>query len=367
MKMKLHYLLMALFGLVLFACEPNESEIIKPDAIDDNGLSSVIDNGNGEVVCPEPVSYPLRYGFEFENLTVDGDVQIWNDETNLYVKVTSAEGFNGNTDPDLYLFVDADLNNLPLNSFSFPDLDPTLFDHTANVAGTMHTFEIPLASIPGYNQVCGEQELYVFLAAEVITGGFPLIAYAGSTFVDGSAPWYYDTYTPQCCEGGGEESCETAFAKFPVQGDGVEGYVFTDKDKANPEGYPMLGIDTRWGWAGAICEDGDYEFPIWAAAGQNDTNKGAWVGTLYVTVDEGEIEVCFEMDGDYEMSELHIYASSDAPETAAPGQYGYVLEFEEGEDDHCASFEFDGECVWVIAHAEVCGEFDLEEEEEEEE
>lgn len=355
MKTKLHYLVIALFGLALFACEENQSEI-QPQ-IDD--LTSVADNSTREemIVCPDPVTYPLN----FDGVRTAGEVSISNDEMYMYVTVYSPEGFHPSINPDIYLFVDADFGNLPLNAWNFPDLDMSKFNYTADVEGTEHTFEIPLAEIPGYNRECGVQELYFFVAANVKYSGATITTYAGSTFVDGSAPWWYDTYTPQCCE---EVimNCETAFAKFPVEANGITGYVFTENANANPENYLMLGIDTRWGWAGAFCAEGEYEFPVWAAAGQNNTEKGTLVGMLHVDVTDGSVEVCYDMYNDYDMSELHIYASSDAPTTAAPGQYGYTLEFENGASDHCASFEFDGECVWVIAHAVVCGEFDMEEE-----
>lgn len=314
------------------------------------------DDDNGDkVVCEEPVPYDLR----IDQNTIGGEVLISNDESYLYVTVNSDDGFNPNTDTDIYLYIDSSIDNLPLNALNFPDLDPALFEYTANVEGNEYTFEIPLEDLAGYEGECGTQSLTVFLAADLLYNEATLLSYAGDIFVDGSAPWWYDTYTPACCEEQ-EDRCETAFAKFPLEGEGVTGFVFTDMQNSNPEEYPMLGISNRWGWAGAICEDRDYEFAIWAAAGNNDTEKGEWVGTLNVRVDDGEVEVCYDMIDDFYMSELHIYASSETPDTAAPGQYGYTMEFDEPQSEYCATFEFDGDCVWVIAHAEVCGDYEIE-------
>ena len=359
MKTKLHYLLMALFGLALFACE-SESELVQPDL---DGVALEIDDQSGEL-CGEGETYPLRLD-EFTSL---GTVDVSNDDMYLYVTVNADEGFNPTADPNLFLYVGTNLGDITLNSLEYPVLEAANFDYTATATEMTYTFNVPLADIAGYNQECGVQELIVFVGAKAITGGAYFNGTAGEMMYEGnpSVPWFYDMYTPQCCEDG-EETCETAFAKFDVRDEGLMGYVFTDKEKDNPEGYAMLGIATRWGWAGKFSADGSYEFDIWTAAGRNDTNKGAWVGTLYVDIYEGDVDVCYDLMDGYDMKEVHIYADDEAPTTAAPGQYTYVMEFDEDQTEHCKSFEVEGDYVWLIAHAVVCGEYDLEEEEEEEE
>ncbi len=354
MKMKLNYWLMALFGLALFACESTESDIVNPVASGDNGIAAAIDNGSSQV-CAEPYTFPLQFD-PFEDRPA-GDVTVSNDDMYLYVTVASDAGFDANLDPNILVWVGVNQADIPVNEWNFPDLNPDNYDYKIYAGDMEYTFTIPLADIEGYNNECGVQELYLFIAAYVdyeIDGGgiVKLTAYGGNQFVDGSAPWWYDMYTPQCCEDEGEIGCQTAYAKFPAD----MGYVFTDKNNANPDGHPSLGIGNNWGWAGLFTEDGKYEYNIYAGAGRNDINKGTLVGTLTVEVDGDEVTVTYDLSGSNTMEVIHIYVSNDEPTTTAPGQYGWTVEDMGELTSYSHTFTVDGdEDIWVIAHAEVCG------------
>lgn len=363
-KFKIHYILMALFGFALFACESTESDYVNPD-MNINGLASLIDDSQNGSVCAEAVTLPLQ----FEVGRTAGEVSISNDESYMYVTVASDAGFNPNTDPNILLWIGTDINDLPLNQFSFPDLDPNLYDYKTKADGSDYTFMVPLADITGYNQECGVQELVVFVASYVVyiqNGNMSfLTSYAGNIFVDGSAPWWYDTYIPQCCEDT-EDRCETAYVKFANDG---TGYVFASRDRANPEGYPSIGISNQqWGWAGKFTEDGTYEYDIWGAAGLNDTNKGSLVGSATIEIDGDMVTVTYNLSGGFSMDVVHIYVSNDVPTKTAPGQYGWTVEFEDSQTTYSNTFEVDGESdIWVIGHAEVCGPYPSEDDDKEEE
>lgn len=84
---------------------------------------------------------------------------------------------------------------------------------------------------------------------------------------------------------------------------------------------------------------------------QTGAHETAWGGNVAVT---------YNMSGGYTMEEVHIYAGDSKPTTAAPGQYGYTAYFDPRESGHTASFSVsdgNGDGIWIIAHAVVCGAF----------
>jgi hypothetical protein len=190
-----------------------------------------------------------------------------------------------------------------------------------------------------------------------ITGEDGVYNFNVGTLCDGIAP-------PPVGEDPPYNGCETAFAKFDNI-DGI-GYVFTNKASANPESYLVLGISTRWGWAGNIKVDSTYTYDIWAAAGQNDTSNGFLVGHLNLTINENNVTVNYVMDEGFTMKELHIYAMDTPPTNTANGNYTYgddaisgVFENLSGGDKKQFTLSFnltdhDNDGLWFIAHADVC-------------
>jgi hypothetical protein len=346
-------------GLAMVSCEPYESEVISPKAdLAENIPSSFSTSVSENNMCSEAYIIPLNY-----DGGTTGNVSISNDDLNLSVTISSTNGFQ-NVSNNVALWVGTDLADLPKNNFGIPLDIETSFDYLAQAAGTEYTFIVPLANISGYNtETCGVESLFVVTSvkAVIVVNNLPalLTAYGGNSMVDTSFPWWYDTYTPSCCEQVIEGSCETAYAKFPVSGDFGNGYIFATNDKANPDSHSSLNLtNNQWGWGGRFIEDGEYEFDIWGGAALNDTRKGTLVGTLKVSVDGNDVKVSYDIDPGFGMSELHIFVGSSAPSTTAPGQYGYTREFDSYVTSHIADFTIDGErAVWIVAHAVVCGAY----------
>ena len=160
----------------------------------------------------------------------------------------------------------------------------------------------------------------------------------GDCLPDGDDPCPNDP-TNNCDEEECDElkSCETARMY------GNHTFV-TDEDE--------LSIGSLWGWAQKMTEgDGEYKFPFWAAAGQNDTSKGYLVGYVYVNVDGSDVEVSIDVCEDVELNVSHIYISNDKPTNTAPGSYGNTDD--DPEDEKTYDFDIDGD-FWLIVHAEVC-------------
>lgn len=126
-----------------------------------------------------------------------------------------------------------------------------------------------------------------------------------------------------------EKDCETAFAR------GTDGATcFIDN------GF------SRWGWSIGPLAEGDYSYDVYAGAGQCDINKGELVGTVDVSYSGGNVDVTYNIDSAYEVTETHTYAGTamyptkKGEPTVAPGQYS-ITEDLSGE-------------IYVIAHAVVC-------------
>ena len=88
----------------------------------------------------------------------------------------------------------------------------------------------------------------------------------------------------------------------------------------------------RWGWThGPLAAGGTYTFDIWAGAGQCDTSKGTYVGTVEISYNGGNPIVTPTLEPDFEIVETHLYiGSTQLPQvakgkktepTVAPGQY----------------------------------------------
>ena len=134
--------------------------------------------------------------------------------------------------------------------------------------------------------------------------------------------------------------CETAFAR------GVDGATcFADIDDAFGTDYDF----SRWGWTIGPLSEGDYTYDVYAGAGQCDISKGALVGTVDVSFNNGEVDVTYNIDPAYSVDETHTFVGStpvpfgkNGRPTVAPGQY-YI-------EDNL------GDEIFVIAHAVVCGD-----------
>ncbi len=84
-----------------------------------------------------------------------------------------------------------------------------------------------------------------------------------------------------------------------------------------------------WGWTNYISK-GEYTFPLYAGAGQNDISKGTLVGEVRIVYAAGCVTVTYEVyDASYAyvLAETHLWVGTtplplnDGTPTAAPGQF----------------------------------------------
>jgi len=154
--------------------------------------------------------------------------------------------------------------------------------------------------------------------------------------------------TPNCEDDPDGEGHETAYAFG-------EEYAtcFLDLD-LNNDG---RGDFNRWGWTNYISE-GTYEWPIYAGAGQCDTDKGTLVGYLSVDYALGTLVATYTILDEYALDKTtHMYVGTGAvPQdcdkkcvgTVAPGQYTDM-----GDYKYTYTFTDLSGPVYLIAHAEV--------------
>ena len=101
--------------------------------------------------------------------------------------------------------------------------------------------------------------------------------------------------------------------------------------------------------------------PFYAAAGQCEPDKGAQVGTIIVTYEDGNVSVTYDIFDGYVLKEAHLYvgckqyAESKNGPTTAPGQYPFNLSWG---DNYVQNYTFEGITatggIYVIAHGETC-------------
>jgi len=132
-----------------------------------------------------------------------------------------------------------------------------------------------------------------------------------------------------------ESVCETAFARGD---DGATCFIDLEEYNFN-----------RWGWTIGPLSEGEYTYDIYAGAGQCDIEKGTLVGTVDVSYTDGDVDITYNIDPQYDVEETHSYAGNNivptkknGQPTVAPGQYT-IGENLEGE-------------IYVIAHAVVCSD-----------
>jgi hypothetical protein len=309
--------------------------------------------------------------------TIDvGSVSVSNDATNIYVTYTldyqNSTCSDGPVDAEfgnLHVWIGNDLLQLPATNGNaqcpggvpqpgqFCQADPG-HSACADATGlTTYTFTFPIADLNLANYTCGDN-LYVFTHAEVNLKNCDGTQSRQETAWGGPTPgtcnrWYfYGSFTPNCnCGGGGgEATCETAYAKG--------GYVWTTDRRSNPQNLPSLNLTrNRWGWAINLTTPGVTTYDIWAGAGLNNTANGTKVGTLTLNWDGSNVVVTYDLTGPWLLEEVHIYAGDNSPTTIAPGQYGFI-------DDPVAASTYTTTLpladtngvggVWVVAHGITC-------------
>ena len=358
MKRKIYLLGML---AAMFACteDPYVIESLEADGDLNAVYSSVL-----EISDPCGLEeFPLWAG-----QTIDaGKLVVYNDAENLFVTIISTEGFQ-EVSENIKMWLGTDLTLIDGGGLNRPSAGKFPFKATVGAGETTYTFKVALKDVPGYDaSLCGDDAtpIYVVVHADVLAkdkdGNISSqTAWGGNVPGLGKAWWFYAKYTPYCCDGNGEPEylLETAFAY------GTHVFVTKLEGKRlgsnNPDGLKYLNLSrNRWGWA-LNLKTGDFgtkELNIWAGAGLNNTRAGTLVGTATIVYNSSGVSVTYNMDGDYLLDEIHVYASDFVPSTVAPGQYGFMEYF----DPMVSSFgpEFfavsdsNGDGIWLILHAVV--------------
>ena len=121
----------------------------------------------------------------------------------------------------------------------------------------------------------------------------------------------------------------------------------------------------RWGWTNGPLSTGEYNFDLYAGAGQCDTEKGTQVGILTINYNEltGTAEIGFEMLDGFVLSETHLYIGNDpypndkkGKPTVAPGQFPYQHDIDDAASDSYIINDLSGE-IYVIGHGVVCTDY----------
>jgi YD repeat-containing protein len=349
-------------AMVIASCDPLGFET--QTNYDDYGNvinhTIVLDNGTVLDVC-NTATYNLNAGNTFKDA---GDVLVSNDNDNLYVTVYATYGFQ-NVSENLKVWVGTNLDLLPANNNGVPIQGQFPYKTTVANGVKEYTFTIPFADIDGYgSDVTCNTKFYTYVHGDVFSdmNGGTDTAWGGDTCKTSQDKtfgkrWVCSiVYQGRCCgtpPPPDEGYTQTAFAKG--------NFVFTTDTKSNPEKLASLNLTkNRWGWAINIKDVGSYEYEIWAGAGLNYTSNGTLVGTLRVTWDGSNATVAYEIDPDFSLCGIHVYAGDFRPTTIAPGQYGYTMSFDPKVNNYSNTFAVadsgtDG--IWIIAHAGVFGDY----------
>ena len=270
--------------------------------------------------------------------TVVGSVCVSNDSENLYVNYSTTGEWLLD---EAHLFVGQSLSDMPQTKKGNPKIGN--FPYKSEDLGVNYAeFTVPLSEIG--NPACNS-DLFVAAHASVSKeNGDGSVQQEtswsnGSRFVERGSWAMYSTYQLSCEDDPdtGVDSCEKAFAK----GDST----LID-----------LGLtNSRWGWAITNLLPGQYSYPIYAGAGQNDITKGTYVGDLEVIYDGSTLSVSYNMFAGFVMQETHLFASADEPTTIAPGLYGNLHELTPASSSDSYTISgFNGEPLNIIAHAVSC-------------
>ena len=126
----------------------------------------------------------------------------------------------------------------------------------------------------------------------------------------------------------------------------------------------------NWGWTTQITEIGEYEFDLYAAAGQNILSNGFKVGVVEVIVTAGSVVGLFDievtyiidegLDYDYWIDEAHAWIGSteqpimkNGKMTNALGQYNYSPHISsDGLEAHVMVEDVQGS-FWIALHSVV--------------
>jgi hypothetical protein len=160
-------------------------------------------------------------------------------------------------------------------------------------------------------------------------------------------PGFWIEYCKQTCQP--PTSCETAYA-FGL-------------DKANCF-LTIPGVTSNnWGWSNGPIGAGTYSWPIYAGAGQCNTNNGTLVGTLLVNYTPPTATITYSMGSGFVLNATHLYVGNlilpkkNGKFTTAPGQFPYKHENLNGLFSDTFTINGLSGSIYIAAHSEACGNY----------
>ncbi len=267
-----------------------------------------------------------------------------------------------NVPGSVHFFVGSSLSEIPVTKSGNPQVG--LFPYKSNnLAGqTTYSFTIPFATLCF---TCPGPEQYIVAAHAAVRKLLSNGTYQTETgWGDGQrlvqrGNWAMSNIIFISCDLTNpppQASTETAFAF-----DGDQNGCFQNYSD-------FISNPNRWGWTNGPLSVGNYNFPVYAGAGQYDLSKGILVGNLAVNYTGSTATFTYSVSGTnpttgvpYSLREVHLYAGNEQfPRnnqnefTIAPGQYPKKAS---GLNSQTHTFTVNNLAgnIYVIAHAVVYG------------
>ena len=292
-----------------------------------------------------------------------GTVTISNDKDNLYVDfdITAPWAMT-----ESHVAVADTLAGIPMTNKGMPKIGNFGLQRSYAPPASSETYVIPrpdLSLDPNQEVVVAAHATLVSLNSDGSVAARETGWADGSWFVDRGSWATYVSYIRQDCvvDPPVETATQTAFAKDVTGGSAT---CFLDLD-LNDDG---KGDFNRWGWTNGELVEGDYEFELYAGAGQCDVRKGTDVGRVNVSYHDGSATVTFTAEGKngstgvaYSMEDAHAYIgsailpSNNGDYTVAPGQYPQIDSELKGATGKSFTFTGLSGPIYFVAHTSVAG------------
>lgn len=285
------------------------------------------------------ICYDLIAG---QNITA-GEVCIYNDTSNVIVTYKTYDEW---LISETHLWIGTDLEDMPTTKVGNPKIGNFPYKEE-NVNLNISTLIIPYSEI---GDISCDTTLFIAAHASIekeIDSGSVQQETAwsqGKEITSGKSWAMYSEYQIECDPDVPPEpvQCETSFAKGES--------TLID-----------IGLtDSRWGWEIGPIGPGNYQYPIYAGAAQNDISKGEYVGTLEIFYDGSSVSVTYQALTNYVFTETQLYVGTTHSTTIAPGLYGNIHDQLGGvTNDSFIVDGFNGEAIYIIAHAVSCPVSDI--------
>ena len=125
------------------------------------------------------------------------------------------------------------------------------------------------------------------------------------------------------------------------------------------------GVNSNnWGWSNGPIGAGSYSWPIYAGAGQCNTDNGTHVGTLQVSYTPPTATVTYTMFDGYVLNATHLYVGNqilptkNGRYTTAPGQFPYKHVNLGGAGSDSYTITGLSGNIYVAAHSEACDDIE---------